>query len=74
MCLAIPAQITQRLEHDNVLVNIGGIAKVVSVAFVEDAAVGDFVIIHAGFALTKLDEQDAQKTLSLFAAMLGERT
>lgn len=70
MCLAIPAQITQILEDDSVLVNIGGICKTISTALLADIAVGDYVIIHAGFALAKLDEQQAQKTLDLFAEML----
>lgn len=72
MCLAIPAQITQILEDDSVLVNIGGICKTISTALLADVAVGDYVIIHAGFALAKLDEQQAQKTLDLFAEMLED--
>jgi hydrogenase expression/formation protein HypC len=72
MCLALPAQITQILDNDRALINLGGITKEISVALLDEVAEGDYVIIHVGYALTRLDEQEAQKTLTLFAQMLKD--
>lgn len=72
MCLAIPAQITQTLDNDRAIINLGGITKEISTALLDEVAVGDYVIIHVGYALTRLNEQEAQKTLSLFAQMLED--
>lgn len=69
MCLALPAQIIQVLPDNRALIQIGGISKEISIVFLEAVAVGDYVIIHAGYALTRLDEQEAKKTLALFAQM-----
>jgi hydrogenase expression/formation protein HypC len=71
MCLAIPAKVVQLLDGDNGLVDVGGVQKEVSLALVEDVAVGDFVIIHVGYALNKIDPEEAEKTLALFRE-LGE--
>lgn len=70
MCLAIPAQVTKMLDARRALVNLGGIEKNISVALLEDVAIGDYVILHVGYALTKLDEVEAKKTLQLFADMM----
>ncbi|KTC90565.1 HypC/HybG/HupF family hydrogenase formation chaperone [Fluoribacter dumoffii] len=72
MCLALPAQITQILDDARAIVNVGGITKEISTALLEEVAPGDYVIIHVGYALTRLDEYEAQKTLSLFAQMAQE--
>jgi hydrogenase expression/formation protein HypC len=72
MCLALPAQITQILDNDRAIINLGGITKEISIAFLDEIAEGDYVIIHVGYALTRLDEQEAKKTLSLFAQMLKD--
>ncbi|STY29913.1 hydrogenase expression/formation protein HypC [Legionella wadsworthii] len=72
MCLALPAQITQILDDDRAVVNIGGISKEISTALLEEVSLGDYVIIHVGYALTRLDEHEAQKTLGLFARMAQE--
>jgi hydrogenase expression/formation protein HypC len=65
MCLAIPGKI-ESVHGDDPLtrmgrVNFGGIAKEVSLAYVPEANVGDYVIVHAGFALSRLDENEARK-------------
>ncbi|OGV40723.1 MAG: hydrogenase assembly protein HypC [Legionellales bacterium RIFCSPHIGHO2_12_FULL_42_9] len=70
MCLAIPAQIIKILDFQRALVNLGGIEKDISVALLADVAIGDYVILHVGYALTKLDEDEAKKTLGLFADMM----
>lgn len=72
MCLAIPVQITQILDEDRALINLGGISKEISITLLDKVIQGDYVIIHAGYALTRLDEEEAQKTLNLFAQMLQE--
>ncbi|RDE19809.1 HypC/HybG/HupF family hydrogenase formation chaperone [Motiliproteus coralliicola] len=69
MCLAIPVRVEQLCEDNNALVDIGGVKKQVSVALVEDVQVGDYVIMHVGFALNKVDPDEAEKTLALFAEM-----
>lgn len=72
MCLALPAKITQLLGNDRAIVNLGGVEKEISTVLVEKIKEGDFVIIHVGYALTKLDENEAQKTLDLIREMSGE--
>ena len=53
MCLAIPARIVELLDGDQCRVELGGVRKEISLALVDDAAVGDYVIVHVGYALTK---------------------
>lgn len=67
MCLAIPARIVELLDGDQCRVELGGVRKEISLALVNDAAVGDYVIVHVGYALTKLDPEEAAQTLALFA-------
>lgn len=73
MCLAIPARIEQLIAGDSAIVNLGGVCKEVSLALLDDIAVGDYVIVHVGFALQKLDPEEAAQTLALFAE-LGRAT
>jgi hydrogenase expression/formation protein HypC len=67
MCLAIPALVIERLEGDDALIDAGGVRKRVSLALVPEAVLGDYVIVHAGFAISLLDTEEAERTLSLFA-------
>lgn len=67
MCLAIPAKVVSILDDNMASVDIGGVRKEISVSLVEDIEVGDYVIIHTGFALSKLDPEEAEATLELFA-------
>ena len=69
MCLAIPARVVEINDGDQAIVDLGGVRKDVSLALVEDVAVGDYVIVHVGYALNKLDPEEAAKTLALFAEM-----
>ena len=66
MCMAIPARIAQKLDGDRVLVDLGGVRKETSLARLNEAAVGDYVIVHVGYALTRLDPEEAARTLALF--------
>lgn len=72
MCLAIPAEVIS-IEGDNAQVSLGGVKKAVSLALVDDVSVGDYVLVHVGYALNKISPEEAQKTLELFAeaGMLG---
>jgi hydrogenase expression/formation protein HypC len=68
MCLALPARVVEVDEaSDNALVELDGVRKRVSLALVEDVAVNDFVLIHVGYALNKVSEEEAERTLALFA-------
>jgi hydrogenase expression/formation protein HypC len=69
MCLAIPARVAEILDGDQAGVDLGGVRKDVSLALVDDVAVGDYVIVHVGYALNKLDPDEAERTLALFAQM-----
>jgi len=72
MCLAIPARVVERLQADEALIDAGGVEKRVSLALVPEAAVGDYVIVHAGYAISRLDPEEALRTLALFAEMQRE--
>jgi hydrogenase expression/formation protein HypC len=71
MCLAIPGQIISILDDNDPLarkgqVNFSGVRKEVSLAYVPEAKINDYVIVHAGFALSVLDEADALASLKAF--------
>ena len=66
MCLAIPAQVVELRDGDSAVVDLAGVRKEISLALVEDVAVGDYVIVHVGYALNKLDPDEAARTLALF--------
>jgi hydrogenase expression/formation protein HypC len=68
MCLGIPGQVLERLPDGLAKVDFGGVRRSVSVAFTPEAKEGDWVLVHVGFALAKLDEDEARATLEL----LGE--
>ncbi len=68
MCLAVPARIVEMRENDMADVEIGGVQREASLALV-DAVVGDYVILHAGIAISKLDELEAKERLKLFDAL-----
>ncbi|WP_025035367.1 HypC/HybG/HupF family hydrogenase formation chaperone [Bradyrhizobium sp. DOA9] len=72
MCLAIPAEVTKLLPDQMAIVSIDGVSKEISVALIEDLAVGDYVIIHVGYALTKIDPEEARRTLELLRELSAE--
>jgi hydrogenase expression/formation protein HypC len=74
MCLAIPALVLRRIEAEEALIDAGGVQLRVSLALVPEATAGDYVIVHAGFALSRLDAEEARRTLALFAEMQREPT
>jgi hydrogenase expression/formation protein HypC len=69
MCLAVPVLVVKRLAGDDAIIDAGGVRKQVSLALVPEAREGDFVIVHVGYAISRLDPDEALKTLALFAGM-----
>lgn len=72
MCLGIPGRVQEIYEADGVRmgkVNFGGIVKEVCLDYVPEIAVGDYTIVHVGFAITRVDEASAQESLRLFQEM-----
>lgn len=67
MCLAIPAKIIKLTAQDNAIVDLAGVQKEISLALVSDIKVDDYVIVHVGYALQKVDEEEALATLAIFA-------
>lgn len=67
MCLAIPARVAEILENELAVVELGGVRKQISLAMVDGVAEGDYVIVHVGYAINRLDPDEAAKTLALFA-------
>lgn len=67
MCLAIPALVVEVLPDAMARISLDGVMKTISVALVEDVAAGDYVIVHVGHALSKIDAEEAERTLQLFA-------
>jgi hydrogenase expression/formation protein HypC len=69
MCLAVPGRVLSIAEVDGTLmadVDFGGVRKGVCLQYVPDATIGDYVIVHVGFAIQSLDEKSAQETLANF--------
>ena len=73
MCLAVPVRVVELKGGDVAIVDLGGIRKDISLALVDDVAVGDYVILHVGYALSRLDPDEARKTLALFAEVDASR-
>jgi len=70
MCLAIPARILELdAGTDQAVVSLGGVRKPISLALVDDAAVGDYVLVHVGYALNKVSPEEAERTLALIRAV-----
>lgn len=69
MCLAIPVKVMEVGAGDTAIVDLGGVKKEISLALLADVKVGDYVILHVGYALSKLDPEEAEKTLALFAEL-----
>jgi len=68
MCLAVPAKVVS-IEGEKAVVELGGLTRQAHTTLVPDLKVGDYVLLHAGFAIQTLDEAEAQETLDLLAQM-----
>ena len=73
MCLGVPGAIEEILNEDPVersgRVNFGGIKKVINLAYVPEAVVGDYVIVHVGFAISVIDEEEAKQVFEYLKEM-----
>ena len=69
MCLAIPTRIIE-IKGTNAVVEFGGVRKEIGLQLVPDAKVGDYVLLHAGFAIQKMDEGEARETLKLLEDLI----
>lgn len=68
MCLAVPVKVEELLEDEMAIVELSGVKTTISTALVDNLCVGDYVILHVGYALSKLSEDEAEKTLALIAS------
>lgn len=68
MCLAIPGKIT-KIDGQNATVDFDGIIKETNISLIKNVAIGEFVIVHAGFAIQKLQQKDAEDILKIVATM-----
>jgi hydrogenase expression/formation protein HypC len=71
MCLAIPVLVTEILPDQMANISLDGVARTISIALLDDVAVGDYVILHVGYALSKINPDEAERTLKLLKEMAG---
>ncbi len=69
MCLAIPVRVERLLDNELAVVEMDGLRKEISLTLVDGVREGDYVILHVGYALTRLDPEEAERTLALFAEL-----
>lgn len=72
MCQAVPAKVIELLDNDMAKVQMGSVTKTISLSLLEDVKKGEYVIVHVGFALNRLDEQEAMRTLEFFHEIYGD--
>lgn len=72
MCLAIPARVVELKDDDQAIIDLAGVRKEISLALVDDVWPGDYVIVHVGYALQKVDPDEAARTLELFAGLVAQ--
>lgn len=67
MCLAIPGKIVEIVDADNHIakVDVSGVKRNINIGMLDDTQVGDYVLIHVGFAMSKIDQQRAEETLQI---------
>ena len=70
MCLAVPARVTE-IEGNTATIDIMGNVRSADITLLDDVTIGDYVLVHAGFGIQKLDPSDAEETLQIFRS-LGE--
>lgn len=69
MCLAIPVRVVELTDNEMAVCDVGGIRREISLALVDGVQQGDYVIAHVGYAINRLDAEEAEKTLALFAEL-----
>lgn len=70
MCVAVPGKVTKVFEHE-AMVSFQGVEKRVNTVFIEDLHLGEYVLVHVGCAIEKIDEEEALKTIELFERLIG---
>jgi hydrogenase expression/formation protein HypC len=71
VCLAVPARIIE-IDKQMATVEIGGSRREASIVLLPDATLGDYVLLHAGFAISRIDEEEALETIKLFKAITSD--
>ena len=66
MCLSIPAKI-ESIEDNMAIVSVGGVTYKASLQLLDDVSVGDFILLHTGFAIQKISPEEAEETLKIFS-------
>ena len=66
MCLAIPARVVEVRPNQQAVIDLAGVRKEISIALIDEVQVDEYVIVHAGYAIGKLDAEEAQRTLDMF--------
>jgi hydrogenase expression/formation protein HypC len=71
MCLAIPGKIVEIVDAENQIakVEVGGVRRNINIGMLDETRIGDYVLIHVGFAMSKIDEQEAAETLRVLQEM-----
>jgi len=69
MCLAIPARVVELQEGARAIVDLDGVRKSIDLSLVDDVTVGDYVVVHVGFALGRIDPEEAERTLAMFGEL-----
>lgn len=72
MCLAVPALVTEILPDNMAKISLDGVAMTISTALVKNVAVGDYVVVHVGYALSRIDPIEARRTLELLDEARGQ--
>jgi len=72
MCLAVAGRIEKKLDGGYATIDFGGIKKKVSIELIKDAKVGDYVMVHVGFAISKVDKEEADESLRLINEAFGD--
>ena len=70
MCLAVPAKVVDKIDM-LATVDVDGVTRKVSIMLLPDAKVGDFVLVHAGFAIQTINEEEAKRTMALLKELTG---
>ena len=71
MCVAVPAEVLE-IEGSEATLDYGGVRRKANIDFLDDVKVGDFVVVHVGFAIQKLDKEEARESLKLWKQILED--
>ena len=69
MCLAVPAKITA-IDGEEAVLDYGGVTRKANISMLSEVSIGDYVLVHVGYAISKMDEEEALETLKLWDEML----